>query len=395
MRQVRSQKMAKRSASLATLLLSSWGGGYPAAVHSLSPSSRGQRYIPRVGEIIGGRHSFFTAGSSSSTTALPCQLLGMNAAHPTSFSFSFRGFARRGGITDVHSDGWGLAFYEGRGLRTFHDSASASESVVARMVEEYPVKTVNMLAHIRYATAGEVCLENVHPFQREMWGIIWCFAHNGDVPLFKSKLKTAHAWIGDVPGERVYSPVGDTDSEAIFCALLNALKAKFETLPSLPVLHDYINKLCKEIVSANPDETILNFLLGCGRYVQFSYSWPGARPGSTVWNGLYYIVREPPFTEAHLSDMDYAVDFSEMNTDEDRVAIIATKPLTLNEEWVEIEKGELILFDQGIPHKVPEECFKIEFLGHGLDSDVMLAPKLEEDMRRYQFERSYYEGIGI
>jgi len=192
-----------------------------------------------------------------------------------------------------------------------------------------------------------------------------------------------------------YSPVGDTDSEAIFCALLNALKAKFETLPSLPVLHDYINKLCKEIVSANPDETILNFLLGCGRYVQFSYSWPGARPGSTVWNGLYYIVREPPFTEAHLSDMDYAVDFSEMNTDEDRVAIIATKPLTLNEEWVEIEKGELILFDQGIPHKVPEECFKIEFLGHGLDSDVMLAPKLEEDMRRYQFERSYYEGIGI
>eukprot|EP00957_Ditylum_brightwellii_P063692 4834099-Ditylum_brightwellii.AAC.1 len=61
MRQVRSHKMAKRSASLATLLLSSWGGGYPAAVHSLSPSSRGQRYIPRVGEIIGGRHSSFAA----------------------------------------------------------------------------------------------------------------------------------------------------------------------------------------------------------------------------------------------------------------------------------------------------------------------------------------------
>jgi len=111
--------------------------------------------------------------------------------------------------------------------------------------------------------------------------------------------------------------------EAIFCALLGVLKANLETPPSLPVSHDYINKLCKEIVSVNPDETILNFLLGCGRYVQFAYSWPGAWLRSTMCNGLYYIVQESPFTASHLSDMDYAVDFSEMNTDEDRVAATA------------------------------------------------------------------------
>ena len=34
-----------------------------------------------------------------------CQLLGLSAAEPTSFSFSFRGFAQRGGCSDKHCDG--------------------------------------------------------------------------------------------------------------------------------------------------------------------------------------------------------------------------------------------------------------------------------------------------
>lgn len=97
-----------------------------------------------------------------------CQLLGMNSAAPTDFSFSFRGFCRRGGHTDIHSHGWGLAIYEGKGLRTFNEPRPAAESPVAQLVSLYPIKTYNMMAHIRYATQGAVTLENVHPFRREM-----------------------------------------------------------------------------------------------------------------------------------------------------------------------------------------------------------------------------------
>lgn len=160
-----------------------------------------------------------------------CQLLGMNCKTPTDFVFSFRGFQQRGGVTDKHSDGWGCIFYEGRGVRAFHDSAAASESPIADLMSNYPIKTLNMIAHIRYATAGGVALENVHPFQREMWGIVWCFAHNGDVPKFGKD--RAHPWIGKIKGERTYNPVGDTDSEAVFCALLNYLKARFKVLPTM------------------------------------------------------------------------------------------------------------------------------------------------------------------
>ncbi|MDO9201402.1 MAG: class II glutamine amidotransferase, partial [Hydrogenophaga sp.] len=50
-----------------------------------------------------------------------CQLLGLNCATPTDASFSFTGFCQRGGATDHHADGWGIAFFEGRGLRLFVD----------------------------------------------------------------------------------------------------------------------------------------------------------------------------------------------------------------------------------------------------------------------------------
>jgi predicted glutamine amidotransferase len=70
-----------------------------------------------------------------------CQLLGMNCAAPTDFSFSLKGFVSRGGDTDIHSHGWGLALYEGRGLRNFHDTLPACKSPIAEMVQKYPMRT--------------------------------------------------------------------------------------------------------------------------------------------------------------------------------------------------------------------------------------------------------------
>lgn len=107
--------------------------------------------------------------SISSPVILYCQLLGMNCANPTDYVFSFQGFCQRGGVTDIHSDGWGLCFYQDKGVRTFTDTEAASTSPIASFLsEQYPIQTLNMISHIRYATRGAVDLHNVHPFQREM-----------------------------------------------------------------------------------------------------------------------------------------------------------------------------------------------------------------------------------
>jgi len=142
-----------------------------------------------------------------------CQLLGMNCNVPTDICFSFAGFRARGGLTDHHRDGWGIAFFEGRGVRVFLDPAPSAHSPVAELVNRYPIRSLNVIAHIRKATQGEIRLENTHPFQRELWGRYWIFAHNGNLKDFAPPLSGR------------FLPVGSTDSELAFCHILDTLAA--------------------------------------------------------------------------------------------------------------------------------------------------------------------------
>lgn len=58
---------------------------------------------------------------------------------------------------------------------------SAANSRMAAFLQTYPLKSKSIIAHVRKATIGEVCLENAHPFVRQLWGRHWVFAHNGDL----------------------------------------------------------------------------------------------------------------------------------------------------------------------------------------------------------------------
>lgn len=252
-----------------------------------------------------------------------CQLLGMNCNVPTDICFSFEGFSARGGKTDEHKDGWGIAFFEGLGCRLFIDVNSSITSPVAELVRSYPIKSKHVIAHIRKATVGNVALENCHPFQRELWGQYWVFAHNGDLPDFHPFRKP------------FYRPVGQTDSERAFCLILNTLRQEFPNgQPPLNQLYTVLQRVTQEIAQHGS----FNYLLSNGEYF-FAHC-------STK---LCYIVRQAPFAAAHLIDEDVTVDFQELTTPNDRVAIIATTPLTDNETWTPIEVGELLVFQDGHP----------------------------------------------
>lgn len=108
-----------------------------------------------------------------------CELLGMSANVPTDICFSLTGLVQRGGKTGPHKDGWGIAFYEGKGLRIFHDPSPGVESKIAAFVQNLPIKSEIVISHIRKANRGKVDLKNTHPFVREFWGSHWTFAHNG------------------------------------------------------------------------------------------------------------------------------------------------------------------------------------------------------------------------
>lgn len=259
-----------------------------------------------------------------------CQLLGMNCNTPTDIGFSFAGFRCRGGNTDQHKDGFGIAFFEknqcgtAAGLRLFHDDKPSHSSPVADLINQYPIKAMNVICHIRKATQGNTCLANTHPFVREVWGEQWAFAHNGQLKAdFLADLEEA---------DQYYQPVGTTDSEQAFCYLLNRLRTQFDSKPDKATLFNYLTRICRNLTNCG----LFNCLLSNG-------DWQLAYAGSL----LFYLTRQAPFGEAILADQDLSIDFNEVTTDDDRVTILTTIPLTSNEQWQQLAVNECLVFCNG------------------------------------------------
>jgi len=240
---------------------------------------------------------------------------------PTDIVFSFSGLASRGGRVGPHGDGWGLALYDGKIARTFLEPDAAAHSPLARFVREHPIKTLLAIAHVRRKTRGGIGLANTHPFVRELWGRHFVFAHNGTVKNAR-RLRLGH-----------FQPIGQTDSEYAFCALLGALQHEFKDYPRSQV--DYAKAVAAYAGKIGKDGTF-NMLLGDGRQLFARCS-----------TKLHYIVRKAPFKQATLADEELTVDFAAVTTPNDRVAVVATMPLTRDETWTAGEPGTLWNFKDG------------------------------------------------
>lgn len=250
-----------------------------------------------------------------------CELLGMSANVPTDICFSFTGLMQRGGGTGPHRDGWGIVFYEGSGFREFRDPRPGVSSEVARLVKSYPIKAHIVISHIRRATVGKVCLENTHPFSRELWGRYWSFAHNGHLSNSRS-----------LPLD-FYRPVGTTDSERAFCWLLGEMRRRFPASPGRPqVVWNTVKRLCDRLGAMG----VFNVLLSDSRHL---YAFCSTR--------LARITRRAPFGRAHLKDVEMTVDFQAETTPNDVVTVVATEPLTRDEAWRLMAPGELCVFRGG------------------------------------------------
>ncbi len=248
-----------------------------------------------------------------------CQLLGMNANTPTDVMFSFTGLATR---ADEHKDGFGIAFFEDRGLRHFIDRDGATCSPVAEMIKRYPIKSEVVIAHIRKATEGAVALQICHPFVRELWGRYWVFAHNGDLKAYAPRLHGS------------FRPVGDTDSERAFCWLMQELAKSHAGVPSVEELSCTLRELMPQVAAHGT----ANVLLSNGQAL-----WAHAS------THLHWLVRQHPFGAATLADQDLSVDFAALTSPQDRVAVVATEPLTAGEAWTAMAPGELQVFVDGAP----------------------------------------------
>ena len=251
-----------------------------------------------------------------------CQLLGMNSNRPSSLAFSLEGFVRRGGQTDEHRDGWGIAYFEGPHCHVLRDEQPSCRSHLAERMRHDPVRSQTVIAHIRKATQGRVALANCHPFSRSLWGRDWVFAHNGDLKQFTPQLDGS------------YRPQGSTDSELAFCYLLQELRRRCgKQRPAAAVLMTELAQFNAELSRHGP----FNYLLSDGDEL-FAHC-------STA---LHHVARAHPFPAVRLLDHDLGVDLGRLNGADVRMSVITTKPLTSGEDWIAFRPGELKHFRDGL-----------------------------------------------
>ncbi len=145
-----------------------------------------------------------------------CELFGMSARRPTDVNRSLALLRPRGGEIGPHSDGWGVAFYEGRAARVFKEPVPAAESGCLAFISDYGFQSHTVVGHLRRANPAAFgrSSANTHPFERELGGRSWVFAHNGKLDGLRDDPTL-------VP--RRFLPIGETDSELAFCLLLDAI----------------------------------------------------------------------------------------------------------------------------------------------------------------------------
>jgi len=262
-----------------------------------------------------------------------CELLGMSAHHPASITLSLNEFARHGGETGPHVDGWGVAFYEGPDANLIRESNAAADSVLMSTLRGYRVVSEIVVAHIRRASFGPVELRNTHPFRRELRGRVHCFAHNGDLP------GLAHQF--ELAAHPVNVPIGSTDSEYAFCLLMQRMALLWNTpgeIPTLSSRKQIVADFARQISELGP----ANFLYSDGDAL-FVHGHMRTQPdGSMGAPGLFTIsvTCDYGFGRSELASVELASDQVQ------KVTLIASTPLN-DGNWRPMQAGELLVLRDG------------------------------------------------
>ena len=260
-----------------------------------------------------------------------CELFAMSARHPTTVSLSLEEFSRHGGLTGPHKDGWGIGWYEENDIRLVKERYPSASSACARFIQANPFSSPLVISHIRKATLGPVASRNCQPFVRELGGVWHCFAHNGDLP-----------GIASDPRFRAegFRPVGETDSEQAFCALMDALRPLWSSgpAPSLRKRRAVVSRFGAALRELGP----ANFLYCDGDALFAHADRRHQSDGSIRAPGMWRLARRcPAGGELAAEGLRIASDGGEQE-----VVLVASVPLTA-EKWAPVAEGELLIAQQG------------------------------------------------
>lgn len=240
----------------------------------------------------------------------------MSARNPTSIQASLGELARHGGGTGPHRDGWGVAYMDRGDAFVIREPEPAHGSDLLGFLQARDPRSNLVVAHVRRATQGERLLRNTQPFQRELGGRTHVFAHNGMLPGIEGDARFRARWA---------RPIGDTDSEHAFCALLDRMRPLWDgRIPTLRERFDEVIAFANDLRTRGP----ANFLYSDGEVIFAHGHRRKSDAGAIEPPGLHVLCRR-------------CVEASEQE-----VVLLASVPLT-PERWRPLDEGEVLAVEDG------------------------------------------------
>ena len=129
-----------------------------------------------------------------------CELFGISATRQYDITSYLKEFF---GHSSIHCHGWGTAFFDRGDVQIEKETVQASKSEKIKKLLSNPVQTDRMFAHIRYATIGNVDIENCHPYSgKSAYGRTFTLIHNGTIWDYPPLEKYIHYQKGETDSER-------------------------------------------------------------------------------------------------------------------------------------------------------------------------------------------------
>lgn len=222
-----------------------------------------------------------------------CELFGMSSKEPRIVNEYLSEFYSH---SLHHPHGWGLACVDGQLVNIEKEPIQAINSHYLKQRLSTPIKSRIVLAHIRYATIGNVEYQNCHPYStKDRFHKQWTLIHNGTI-FHYSNLEPY-----------VKTQEGSTDSERILLYVIDQINHQQKPFNT----KDFFDLLDQIVVDMSKGNK-LNFILTDGEvvYIHTNYA-----------HSLYYFI-------------------------EDNSILFATKPLTKN-NWNSLPMTTLLAYKDG------------------------------------------------
>lgn len=229
-------------------------------------------------------------------------------------------------------DGWGLGYYPAGepSAAILKEPAPPQTSMRSQLALAWEqVASSVFVLHIRAATWGALSDANTQPFSRTWGRRDWLLAHAGSLDRKPT----------EVPGP--FEPVGSTDTEAIFCGLLNRfVEYSWRSIADIDL------DILTEWFGALNEVGELTLCLTDGRDLLVHADRRGAP--------LYLGTLVPPYERIAFGDLDLDIDLTRRGAKSRKGLIACTEQLTPGEgdaatalAWRQLAPGTLLVIREG------------------------------------------------